>query len=201
MSTKRWMMFVDGENLAIEGQKRLDPWVAQAGNEGPYHRLDTFLWCPLSVKARNPEAVHIDVAHGLAERCYYYTSVQGSDDDRRKVQFALWNLGFEPRVFRKEKGRQSKGVDIALCVDALHHAQRESYDIACVIAGDADFIPLIEELKGWGKRVQLRFFGEVVTDEFKLASDSFFDITKSWTNAWQHYADTKQTSYVYPPNA
>jgi uncharacterized LabA/DUF88 family protein len=62
-------------------------------------------------------------------------------------------------VFKKDKqGRKTKGVDITLTRDMLSHAFRGNYDVARLIAGDGDYLPLIEEVKRLGKRVQVCFF-------------------------------------------
>ncbi|MBC8725818.1 NYN domain-containing protein [Paraburkholderia sp. 31.1] len=63
-----------------------------------------------------------------------------------KIQESLKDLGLEaPRVFKKpSKEQRSKGVDITLCTDMLLHASRKHYDIAVLVSGDGDFVPLIE---------------------------------------------------------
>ncbi len=81
-------------------------------------------------------------------RSYYYTSVVGDSNKIKSVHEALWNLGFHPEVFRKEKQQdKAKGVDIALAKDFLGNAFRHNYDVAFLFTGDSDYLPLVEEVK------------------------------------------------------
>lgn len=40
-----------------------------------------------------------------------------------------------------------------LACDAISHAHNDAYDIAILVAGDDDFVPLIETIKALGKNV------------------------------------------------
>ncbi len=56
------------------------------------------------------------------------------------VKESLWNLCFQPEVFKKAKQQEkSKGVDIALAKDFLGNAFRHNYDVAFLFAGDGDY--------------------------------------------------------------
>jgi hypothetical protein len=163
MDDRRWMRFVDGENLTIQGQK-----LAQSPNtelaEGRHYRRDRFLWFTEQEDPRY--AVQGDWTflrlRSWAERAYYYTTVQGSDEDLQSTRQALRELGFEPCVFKKPKGQKAKGVDISLTKDMLCHAFRDNY------------CPLVEELKRLGRIVIVEFFeGEGLSKELRLAADDF----------------------------
>jgi hypothetical protein len=53
-------------------------------------------------------------------RKYYYTSVQGDDATVQATADWLKEIGFEsPRVFKKNKTKGSKQVDISLAIDIL----------------------------------------------------------------------------------
>ena len=60
---------------------------------------------------------------------YYYTSVHGNDVKRNDIEQRLWAIGFEPRVFKKQRDRKSKGVDISLTRDAMCHAFDDHFDL------------------------------------------------------------------------
>jgi uncharacterized LabA/DUF88 family protein len=86
-----------------------------------------------------------------AIRSYYYTSVKGDDTAAMSVKRALRELGFHPEVFKKTREEdKAKGVDIALAKDFLSHAFLDNYDVALLIAGDGDYVPLITEVKRLG---------------------------------------------------
>jgi uncharacterized LabA/DUF88 family protein len=48
------------------------------------------------------------------------------------------------------KRRQQKAVDVQLAVDAVRFAHNKVCDCICLIAGDSDFIPVIEAIKDAG---------------------------------------------------
>jgi len=56
-----------------------------------------------------------------------------------------------------------------------------------LIAGDGDYVPLVEEVKHLGKRVLVIFFSEDsgLSPALKLAADDFFDWTNSFVGAWK----------------
>ena len=63
----------------------------------------------------------------------------------------------------------------------LSHAHKGNYDIAILVAGDDDYVPLVRAVKAEGCRVVLWFFekeGEGLSRNLKMESDWFFDI--SW---------------------
>ena len=81
-----------------------------------------------------------------ATRAYYYTSVVGDEQRIKSVEQSLWENGFQAKVFKKQnKQTKSKGVDIALATDFLSNAFLNNYDVAVLIAGDADYIPMETE--------------------------------------------------------
>jgi uncharacterized LabA/DUF88 family protein len=195
-SQSRWMMFVDGENFTIQGQK-----VASARGvalaEGKYHLPDVYLWMP-EIHAR-------DVIPGMTEpnrqvfsrlagersvRSFYYTSILGPDDKVAGAKKSIWDLGFHPEVFRKIRQRKTKGVDIALTKDMLSNAFLDNYDLAVLVAGDADYVPLVAEVKRLGKVVLTAFFDENeqgMSPELKVSADDFFDITFPFESSWNQF--------------
>jgi uncharacterized LabA/DUF88 family protein len=186
---KRWMKFVDGENFTIRGQEVLaskNMIMKQAEKRGVW-RKDTFLWFPnaFATDTVTRGRSHLETN---AIRAYYYTSVVGDDVALQTVQTQLRTLGFSPSVFKRLKGREkSKGVDVALTKDMLTHAFQNHYDVAMLMAGDGDYVPLIEELKHLGKRVIVAFFGEDagLSPSLKLASDEFLNITEILLIQWK----------------
>ena len=88
-------------------------------------------------------------------------------------------MGLEaPRVFKKEKGERAKRVDISLATDMLTHAHRKNYVVAVLVAGDEDYIPLVDAVMAEGHRVFLWFFEEGLSPILKRRVDHFFDISK-----------------------
>jgi uncharacterized LabA/DUF88 family protein len=169
ISHAKAMMFVDGENLAIRYKELLGQ---NEGQSYVSYLADTFVW---SGYANIPHHSSCEVI-----RKYYYTAIQGDSIKIDDVITQLKKIGIEaPRVFKKQARKKSKQVDITLATDMLTHAYRRNYDIAILVAGDSDYVPLVRAIKEEGRRVVLWFFEESgLSKELKRESDYFFDI--SW---------------------
>jgi uncharacterized LabA/DUF88 family protein len=179
-----WMVFIDGENYTIRGQE-----VAKQNNiillDGRYYCPNTFLWIPSSDAHKNLN--YSD--HRLAPcpiRSSYYTSVVGDDVKVEEVRKMLWDLKFNPVVFKKgNKSKKTKGVDITLTKDLLINAFSNNYDVAVLFTADGDYVPVVEEIRRMGRIVVLAFFdGEWLNQKLKLSCDSFFDITPVFIANW-----------------
>lgn len=109
---------------------------------------------------------------------YYYTSAVGDEPRLASIKQSLWEIGFHPEVFKKDKRQtKTKGVDITLAKDFLSNAFLNNYDAAVLIAGDADYIPMVNEVKRLGKLVYIVFFHEKglgLSRALHLASDEIF---------------------------
>jgi uncharacterized LabA/DUF88 family protein len=87
-------------------------------------------------------------------------------------------LGIEaPRVFQKRKGERRKRVDVSLATDMLLHASRKHYDVAVLVTGDQDFVPLVEAVQGEGAIVWLWSIASGSSDDLRHAVDGSTDIT------------------------
>lgn len=160
-NVQRWMLFVDGENFTIRAQDI----AKEKGLEliqGAYHEPDVYVWPSLMFQV---EIIINGLLKKAPIRSYYYTSVVGDDNRVDEIKNSLWRIGFHPEVFKKTKGRRSKGVDITLTKDVLSHAFLNNYDLAVLIAGDADYLPLINEVKRIGKLVYLVFHEDAIVNE------------------------------------
>ena len=185
-SLTRWMCFVDGENFTIRGQKYAES-VGLTLPEGPHFKRDIFLWLP----KRTPlDVILHERSYGSESvplRSYYYTSVVGDSVKIDETKTALWELGFHPEVFKKEKkDEKAKGVDIALAKDFLGNAFRHNYDVAFLFTGDGDYVPLVEEVKRLGKIVCVVFFQEIdgLNPDLKMVSDFMLPVDSAFKASW-----------------
>lgn len=172
------MMFVDGENFTMRAQE-----VASSNGRiltpGSHYLRDTHFWFPGSglQGGRKLGFGRLNLA-ARSSRSYYYAAVQGDDIKLDDVRGALLALEFTPRVFRKPKGGKSKGVDVSLTTDVLTHAHQGSYQACVLVAGDGDYVPLVQEVKRLGRNVFLAFFKENgLNPELHLEADDFLDLT------------------------
>jgi uncharacterized LabA/DUF88 family protein len=188
---RRWMLFVDGENLTIRAQM-LARNRGFSLTEGPNYMPDVFVWMP-DLQATKALIRHATNVQRLAIRAYYYTSLVGDDNKINIVRQSIWELGFTPEVFKKDKRDQkSKGVDITLARDMLGHAFMGNFDVAVLIAGDGDYVPLVRELKRLGKGVDVMFFsgaGLGLSSELRLNSDTFHGLDEYFEKRWRGIKD------------
>jgi hypothetical protein len=186
---RRWMLFVDGENLTIRAQAIADA-EGIALSEGPFYMKDTFVWLPDSPGTRalgSTGELNLPLQHH-AVRAHYYTSVIGNEEKIRRVRNDLFEMGFAPKVFKKSKNRRSKAVDITLATDMLSHAHRDNYDVAFLFAGDGDYVPLVEEVQRLGKVVYVAFFkGSGLSNDLELASDTFLYFDGFFFAMWKKH--------------
>ena len=203
---RRWMAFVDGENFTI-GAQRLMKGKNSTLQVGPLHSPNEFVWFADTLATQFAARPHVTspAAHWnprmrvpqlqpLATRAYYYTSVVGDEPKIVAVKEALWRMGFHPEVFKKAKRQdKAKGVDVALTKDLLSNAFLDNYDVAVLYAGDGDYVPLVEEVKRLGKVVCVAYFGnERMSENLRLASDVFIDVTHEFSHSWAAWHQTNK---------
>jgi uncharacterized LabA/DUF88 family protein len=161
------MVFVDGENLAI----RYGALLKEKQTPIPSHvryKPDIYVW---SLALNN-----LCFRGGVVRR-HYYTSVQGDEDSRLAVIEALKDVDIEsPQVFKRTKTRGSKRVDIQLTTDLLLHASRKNFEVAVLIAGDEDYVPLVEAVTSEGRRVFVWFLSSGMSPALRRAADRFGDL-------------------------
>lgn len=187
---KRIMMFIDGENLVSRYQDLLKQGRIQSPDVR--HGENVFVWHPMTY---SPGPDHII-------RAYYYSAVVGDQmlldkfiEDIKAQDFAqntyanLTNTLF-PKLFKKGKGMRSKGVDIQLTTDLLQHTYRDNFDVACIFTGDADFLPVIEEVMRAGKTVCLGAFSSGLSPQLVMKVDRFIDLDKIYFHAKKEEANS-----------
>lgn len=187
-NSRRWMLFVDGENFTLRGQE----FAKARGfrlHIGRYFEPDIYVWLP-DIGARSSMVPHAPLpVQSAAIRAHYYTSAVGDEDKLQSLRQRLWEIGFHGEVFKKDRQRQkSKGVDITLARDFLSNAYMNNYDAAVLIAGDADYLSIVNEVKRLGKLVYVIFFhgeGSGLSRQLHVSSDQFFNISESFENAWR----------------
>jgi len=70
-----------------------------------------------------------------------------------KLIEAIINEGFEPKVVLAVKEEEGNDVDVALAVEAMEAILTKEIQIIALATRDADFLPLIQKAKEYGKKV------------------------------------------------
>ena len=76
----------------------------------------------------------------------------------RNLQHDLMHAGIEIKYLPISTSNREKGVDVALAIDALQIGLEGKIDIAVLITGDADLVPLVQALRKQGIRVMAAHF-------------------------------------------
>lgn len=76
----------------------------------------------------------------------------------RNLHQDLMHAGIEPRYLPMSHSLGEKGTDVALAVDALQVGLDGKIDIAVLVSGDGDFVPLVRALNKQGVRVVGAYF-------------------------------------------
>lgn len=90
-----------------------------------------------------------------------FTSTQSSDHQRRidrNRHIDLMHAGIEPKYVPMSQEQGEKGIDIAMAVDTLQVCLEGKIDVAILVTGDGDFIPLVRALMKHGIRVATVYF-------------------------------------------
>ncbi len=72
-------------------------------------------------------------------------------------------------------GMKKADWDVGLAVDAIRMAN--SYDVAVLVTGDGDFVPLVEYLRwGMGKQVEVAAFSRTTSGRLRESADRFVEL-------------------------
>ena len=108
-----------------------------------------------------------------------YVSEEEGNDSKVKLYHMMEYLGYHVVVLplvKKGDGYVEKGLDVALAVDMVHAACRLDFDTFILIAGDRDYLHLVEMMRMLGKRVEVVFFSNSCADELKRKAHGFHEL-------------------------
>jgi uncharacterized LabA/DUF88 family protein len=175
------MIFIDGENLVLRYQEMIEQ--GNTPDTEVKHEKDVYVWHDRIVKRGMMDVIRVN----------YYTSYVGDNNRRSEITKELKQIRYKselaeplkhsglegyvyPKLFKKTKGRSSKGVDINITIDALSHTLNDNTDIVYLVTGDGDYLPLIKEIIRSGKRVCLGALSSGLNPTLSEAADYFFDL-------------------------
>jgi uncharacterized LabA/DUF88 family protein len=76
----------------------------------------------------------------------------------RRLYHDLMHAGVDAKYLPISQQHREKGTDVALAVDALQVGLDGKIDVAVLVTGDADFVPLVRALNKQGIRVVAAYF-------------------------------------------
>ena len=112
----------------------------------------------------HPGGVHLTIG-GVRER--WVITRRGRD---------LMHAGVEPKYLPMSQTRGEKGIDVALAVDALQVGLGNKIDIAVLVSGDGDFVPLVRALNKQGVRVLAAYFKYESKDHTSFINDRLLSV-------------------------
>ncbi len=170
----RLMVFVDGSNLLRATATKI-----QANIRSDKPSRDAIALCSMIIDTLvtriSKEASFYDCK---TIRRYWFGSIQGNEEYELEIRRILRTSRMEPVIFRKRKGKE-KRVDIAIAREMLINAFNGNYELALLVAGDEDYVDLVNDLKRFGVRVIGSFYDVALSEHLKLAVDHFHQL-----NVW-----------------
>jgi uncharacterized LabA/DUF88 family protein len=174
------MMFVDGAYLRAQMEKNLGNYFVK-GTEKTRFEAD--------LKRIFGEANKIFMGSSRADlvRIYFY---DGVSDDKKHEQIRVYHdvlrkmndvqVNTIPLVISSTgDGYKQKGIDTLIAIDMLSKAFENHYDVAYLLTGDADLIPVINAVKDdAGKKVYGIYFEDSYSDDLSVAFDREYLVPK-----------------------
>lgn len=167
-------IYIDNSNVYIEGQRVAAVQSGEAINIKDATRRKTL-----------NRGYRIDFG-----KLYNFVTKNGDAAVSRAVVFgsrpppndSMWAIaksaGFELVIEDRNAANKEKGVDtgiaVEMCVDALMHADKQS-DKILLVAGDADFVPAVRRLTGFGFTVDVAFWSHA-SGKLKRICSNFIDL-------------------------
>ncbi|MBI4296502.1 MAG: NYN domain-containing protein [Chloroflexi bacterium] len=95
-----------------------------------------------------------------------------------------------------------KGIDIMLAADLLYFAWNNSYDVAVLVSGDADFAYALKTVKNMGKHTEVAYFESSIGKDLLDAVDNWIALDhKFFTGLWvgRHSRRRRRESKIGQP--
>jgi uncharacterized LabA/DUF88 family protein len=124
-----------------------------------------------------------------------FTSTQSTDHQRRidrNRHLDLMHAGIEPKYVPMSQGQGEKGVDIAMTIDALQIGLENKIDVAALVTGDGDFVPLVRALMKNGIRVATVYFEYESAKHKGFANERLLSVCNYTLNVSELEKDRKQ---------
>ena len=168
---ERLMLFIDGTNLLRTLGK-----IINADFRADKPPEDAITLAMMIVRGLIQRiSVEADFYSPKLLRIYWFSSFTGNDQYEIILKELFRKLRVEPVIFRKKYGRE-KRVDIAISREMLINAFNQNYDLGILVAGDEDYVDLVQDIKRYGIRIIGSFFSQDLSKALRLAVDNFHEL-------------------------
>jgi hypothetical protein len=112
------------------------------------------------VRSKEPGYTSYKVVYGS----WFQGLFPSSKADEKKLRFErnryhdLMHAGIEPKYLPISGSEHEKGADVALAIDAMQTSADGKIDVAALVTGDGDMVPLVRALMKGGVRVMAAYF-------------------------------------------
>jgi len=103
-----------------------------------------------------------------------FDSIVNTDEQRRlhsKLKQEKFRI-MTPRGSCCNKEKQI-GVDVLLATTVIKHTLNSQCDVIIIVSGDGDFIPVIDEVKDTGKKIEFAAFADCANNSLIEETDHF----------------------------
>ncbi|MHA1150810.1 MAG: NYN domain-containing protein [Promethearchaeota archaeon] len=109
---------------------------------------------------------------------YYYECVDISKIHKKKVYYQILRerrviINTIPLKKRSDGRLVEKGIDTLIAKDLLIFTIKDLYDTAILVSGDGDFIPIIDERRSYGKKVEVWAFKHTIGKDLKNKANKY----------------------------
>ena len=163
-----------------KGSSPIDPQHQRVGvfvdAQNLYHSAKNLYHAKVNFK----KVLHEAVGKRRLIRAFIYVITTEAGDETAFID-ALKKSGFEIRAKDLQVfagGMKKADWDVGIAVDAISLADK--IDTAVLVAGDGDFIPMVEYLQiAKGVRVEAMSFGRSTSSKLRESVDAFYDLDES----------------------
>src|SRR2546429_9320754 len=127
---------------------------------------------------------YADLLHYVGERrflveAYCYVPINPRNEHRLDGEIEeLWRSGYivNTKLGTIAGGTYKCNFDVEIAMDVLRGVYQVKPDIIVLATGDSDFIPLIQEVRRAGVRVEVAAFVETAGTDIRLKCSGFIDL-------------------------
>lgn len=180
ISYRSFMVFIDGGYLRSEIKEKF-------GHDNikfdllPHVFAGKVNWSTISMELIR--VYYYDAIVDPKENAEKYKEQESYFNNIRKIDNFEVKLGRLIRTSKENEKYRQKGVDVLLAIDMISKAHLDHYDIALLLAGDDDYLDMVQAIKDFtGKRIYGAYFERNASPRLVKSFDKRVPITDEIIN-------------------